>query len=135
VTENQKLALPGVLAFVFSLINPLSVVTLWIMFDGVDSGRIALSLLIFFIVPGFLVAVGSYIHSFKREKIGFILLILGALIFIGELPFLLFCWVLYFLWVGWLGGIVFTLMFVPNICAIMTMIASIRQRRRIRAHA
>lgn len=135
VTENQKLVLPGVLAFVFSLINPMSVVTLWIMFDRVDSGKIALSLLIYFIVPGFLVALGSYIHSFKGKKFGFILLILGAIIFIGELPFLLFLWVLYFRWGGSWGGFFYMFMFVPNICAIIAMITSIRHRRRIRAHA
>jgi hypothetical protein len=83
--------------------------------------------LIAFVIPGLLVAMGSYVHSVARKTWGLILLLVGGIFLVVTMPILFFGGVFYFygLWVG-------LLRLSPSIMAILTIIAALKVRRSAR---
>ena len=79
--------------------------------------------LIAFVIPGLLVAIGSYVHSVARKTWGFILLLVGGIFLSVMMPIHFFGGVFYFYGFG--GGL---LRLSPSAMAILTIIAALKVR-------
>ena len=80
---------------------------------------------LFLIVPGFLTAVGSYIHTVKQSQLGLVLLILGGGVLIIFFGLLLVTFATFYYY-GWVGGL---LAVTPGIFSATTIILAIRSRK------
>lgn len=74
--------------------------------------------LVLYILPSFLVLVGSWIHSGTQKKSGFVILLVGGLVLLVEwVPALLGSFYVYGLWGGFL-------VITPGVLATMTIVAA-----------
>jgi hypothetical protein len=102
---------------------PLAVTAVWVSFGPSYQSGLSLDQtvgwIVFFIAPGVLTAVGSYLHARKGTKRGFVVLWIGG----GFLALMLIVYIFggifyYGLWVG-----LFTLF--PSVAALITLIVSL----------
>lgn len=83
--------------------------------------------LISFVIPGLLVAVGSYVHSVGRKSWGFVLVLVVGIFLVLIIPIHFFGGVFYFY--GLWGGL---LRLSPSAVALLTVIAAFQVRRSAR---
>lgn len=80
--------------------------------------------LLLFIVPGLLVAIGSYLHAAREKTSGFVILLVGGIFLTVMMLIHIFGGVFYVF--GLLGGVV---ILSQSLMAILTMISSLVVRR------
>lgn len=83
-----------------------------------------LEALVFFIIPGSLVAIGSYLHAVKRKTVGFVLVLVGG-IFLTVMSLIYFFGGAVFYLFGLLGGVI---VLSQSLMAIITVISSLVAR-------
>lgn len=125
----------GIATGLVAVLNPVSLFQVEHTFNTVlDKEAVAglFGLLLMFIGPGLLVAIGSYLHALQEKTIGFVLIMIGGSILVLEFPILI---------IGSFGayGLVYTqglapalYMLLPSPLAALTMIAAFLVRRSLR---
>ena len=130
----QKVAVTSsILGFVLALLNPGILLDVLIMVEHEKPGEILrtlLGLLLLYIGPAFLMAFGAYRHSSTAKKSYFVLVVVGSIILIAELPILFVALPYYFFASDWLNRIFLTFLIVPGCLAIITLVASVIARER-----
>ena len=132
----QKVAVTsGIIGFILTLLNPGILLDLLTMVEHEKPREILrtlLGLLLLYVGPAFLMAFGVYRHSSEAKKSYFVLVVVGAMILIAELPILFVALPYWFLVSDWLNRISLTFLIVPGCLAIVTLVASVIARQRAR---
>jgi hypothetical protein len=116
-------AATGVLGVLVGLVAPFvrhgsHTFELYISWPGLLLGDV-----VSFVIPGLIVALGSYLHSVARKTWGFVLLLVGGTFLLVTMPIHFFGGVFYFY--GLWGGL---LRLSPSAMAILTIIAASKVR-------
>jgi len=107
----------------------------WLRHEPRDDFLSVIGVIVMFVGPGLLVAVGSYIHTTQEKTIGFVFTVIGASILVLEFP------LLFIAAFNGYGGIVYSqglaaalYMLTPSPLAALTMVAAFLVRRSLRKH-